>query len=547
MKPMLWTEKVKKYLKKYWKIDSLKDKQIEVINELLLGNDVIGLLPTGYGKSLCYLLPPLITKKTIFIISPLISLMDDQKDKLNKMNIPCTALHSNNKNREQDIFNIIDGNIKIVYMSPEYLIKSDGLSLAKTLIDDNKLGFMAVDESHCISAWGQDFRPEYTKIKTFREMFPKIPIMAVTATATDVVCQDIIKILALNNPSLVRASFDRPNLYIKVQEIPTISITEKSKRGNKIKIVQKQVAKEQLIQEWMNKYPNEKIIIYINSRKDTEKLANNLNKLNKLNKLNNLNNNCCEAYHAGLSKELREEIQTKFIEDEIKVIISTTAFGMGIDQKIRVVIIFGCPSSIEEYYQQIGRAGRDNIQSDTILYFDYSSVRIAKYMLKDIKTNYPILYKSKFDNITKMSKFAYLNTCRRKYILEYFNNSCNFFNCNNCDICCEHKHIDMTDKFWPIIMKTNANLLGVTNEIRNKYLVEITELDKNNKDKVIELDLLEPIWKWKNYIMENNITRENLPDTLKIKILSKFIKKVEDKKIKTFEDKINIYEKILDK
>jgi ATP-dependent DNA helicase RecQ len=535
---MLWTVKVKKYLKKYWKIDSLKDKQIEVINELLLGNDVIGLLPTGYGKSLCYLIPPLIARKTIFIISPLISLMDDQKDKLTKMNIPCAALHGNNKNKDQEIFQIIDGTIKIVYMSPEYLIKSDGMNLAQTLIDNGKMGFLAVDESHCISVWGQDFRPEYTKLKTFREMFPKIPIIAVTATATDTVCGDIIKILALNKPCIVRASFDRPNLYIKSQGIPTISITEKSKRGNKFKIVQKQVAKEQLIIQWMKKYPNEKMIVYTNSRKTAEDIAL---------KLNDLNNYCCEAYHAGLSKEIREQTHNKFIGGEIKIIISTIAFGMGIDQTIRVVIIFGCPSSIEEYYQQIGRAGRDNIQSDTILYFDYSNVIIAKYMIKDLKMKYPMLYNSKIENINNVSKFAYLNTCRRKYILEYFNESCNFFTCGNCDNCCEQVHVDMTDKLWSIIMRPNANLLSITNEIRNKYLTQITELDNNNKEKVYDLDLMEPLMKWKKYIIENKITLDNLPDILKIKIPSKFIKKVEKKNKETFDDKINNYEKILGK
>jgi len=160
-----------------------------------------------------------------------------------------------------------------------------------------------------------------------------------------------------------------------------------------------------------------------------------------------------------------------------------------------------------------------------------------------------MLYKAKLNNLNKIGKFAYLNTCRRKYILEYFNESCNFFTCNNCDNCCEHDNVDMTDKFWPIIMRPNANSLGVTNEIRNKYLTEITELDKNNKEKVIDLDLLEPIWKWKNYIMENKITRDNLPDTLKIIIPSKFIKKMENKnkKLETFEDKIDIYEKLLGK
>ena len=146
---MLWTEKAKKFLRRL-KIDELKDKQIEAINKLLLGNDVIGLLPTGYGKSLCYLLPPLITKKTIFIISPLISLMDDQKEKLDKINIPCATLHTNNKNKHQEILEIKKGNIKIVYMSPEYLVKSDGLTIAQNLVENNILGFLAIDESHSL-------------------------------------------------------------------------------------------------------------------------------------------------------------------------------------------------------------------------------------------------------------------------------------------------------------------------------------------------------------------------------------------------------------
>jgi superfamily II DNA helicase RecQ len=168
-KNMDWTVKAKKILQKYWGFSTLKEKQVEVINELLLGNDVIGLLPTGYGKSMCYLLPPLLTKKAIIIISPLISLMDDQKDKLLKMNIGVSALHGNNKRKDQELFEIIDGQIKIIYMSPEYLIKGDGLELVNSMIEAKILGYLAIDEAHCISVWGHDFRPEYLKINTFRE------------------------------------------------------------------------------------------------------------------------------------------------------------------------------------------------------------------------------------------------------------------------------------------------------------------------------------------------------------------------------------------
>lgn len=526
---MIWTDKAQKYLKKYWNIPSLKDKQIEVINELLSGNDVIGLLPTGYGKSMCFILPPLLVKKVIFIVSPLISLIDDQKDKLTKIGIPVAALHGNNLNKNQEIFDIMDGKIKLVYVSPEYLIKSDGLELAQTLINNNKLGFLAVDEAHCTSSWGHDFRPEYTKIKMFREMFPKVPIIAVTATATETVCTDITKMLALNNPTIIRASFDRPNLFLKIKEIPSISITKSKK---------KLVPKENLALEYINKYPHDKIIIYVNSRKETETLAQELNKLT---------NNKCGAYHAGLNRNIREEIQNKFINGEIKVIVSTIAFGLGVDQTVRVVIIFGSPSSIEEYYQQIGRAGRDNKHAETILYFNYSNLVIAKYMLKDIKLKYPTLYKTKLNNLDKVNEFAHLNTCRRKYILEYFGETCNFFTCNNCDNCCEQELIDMTNKFSPILLKFKCNLLTAINEIRNKYLSDITEVSNKNKDIIISLELFEPLKKWRSYILDNKIIINNLPDNLKLKIAKKFIKNNNnDKKTNDdFENKIDSYMKIL--
>jgi len=421
---MLWTDKANKYLKKYWNISELKDKQIEVINELLLGNDVIGLLPTGYGKSMCYIIPPLVTKKVIFIISPLISLMDEQKEKLLNLNIPCATLHGNNNNKNEEIQRILNGNIKIIYMSPEYLIKGDGIELAKTLIDDQKLGFLAVDESHCISVWGQDFRPEYTNIKKFREYFPEIPIVAVTATATSTVCSDITKLLQLNNPIIIRTSFDRPNLFINIQEIPTLPVIKKKKKDN--------VPKENIIIEYINKYNNDKIIIYTNSRKDTEEIATNLNKIK---------NECCNAYHAGLSKKTRESIQQKFSNGTVKVIISTIAFGMGIDQIVKCVLIFGSPSSIEEYYQQIGRGGRDGLSCETVLYFDKNKFNIAKFMAREFQNKFPSLYKSKIENLNKVKNLVYIETCRRKYILEYFNEKCNFSNCNNCDNCCYKKPI----------------------------------------------------------------------------------------------------------
>jgi len=453
---MLWTDKSKKILKKYFNFTELKDKQIEVINELLLGNDVIGLLPTGYGKSMCFILPPLLTKKTIFIISPLISLMEDQKDNLSKKNIIVSTLHCNNSNKQEELIKIIEGSIKIVYMSPEYLIEGDGIKLAFSLIDKNMLGYLAVDESHCVSNWGHDFRPNYLKLKKFRETFPQIPILALTATAKSQVINEIKNMLSLNNPRIISTSFDRPNLYINCTEMPKTpkysakGSTMKNKKGEPI---MNNIDKWIIIQDYIKKYPNDKIIIYVNSRNETEELSQDIN--------NNINN-CSFPYHAGLSKKKREQIQNDFNENKIKVIISTIAFGMGIDQVVRCVLIFGCPSSIEEYYQQIGRGGRDGLYCETVLFFDIINFMRSKSMITKEITD-PHLKNIRLNNLNNVSFFFKTNTCRRKYILNYFGQSLNN-TCNNCDIC--------------ISKKLNNNISG------KKYL----DLNDHISDKIDDLD-----------------------------------------------------------
>ena len=420
---MKWTIKAEKLLEKHWNIKKLKDEQYEIINNLLLGNDVIGLLPTGGGKSMCYLLPPLLVKKVMLIISPLISLMEDQKEKLDSKGIPCSALHSNNVNKFEDIENILLGNIKIVFMSPEYLV-SNGLELADKLYEKGILGFLAIDEAHCISSWGHDFRPEYKQINTFRNKYNDIPILALTATATNKVKDDIISSLELNNAIVIKGSFDRPNLYLEITKlIPEEIENFKNKKLKKTKV---HIDKTELVIPFIQKYPDEKIIIYVNSRDDTLELSTELNKIYP---------NISEGYHAGLSKKKRNTIQNDFINGTIKVIICTIAFGMGIDQKIRVVIIFGCPSSIEEYYQQIGRCGRDGTHAETVLYFDYKNFHIAEWMLKDIKFKFPALYQSKIRNLNNMKYLINSNTCRRKFILNYFDETYKTNNCKNCDNC----------------------------------------------------------------------------------------------------------------
>jgi len=517
--PIDWTEKAKKILEKYWGFSNLKEKQIEVINELLLGNDVIGLLPTGYGKSMCYLLPALVSKKAIIIISPLISLMDDQKDKLIKMNIPVSALHGNNKQKDRELFEIIDGKIKIIYMSPEYLIKGDGLELADSMIKNNLLGFLAIDESHCISVWGHDFRPEYLKIKNFREKFKEIPMIAVTATATTDVVNEIAEYLNMNNPKIITANFDRPNLYLKCIEYKKEEDTSikkvKRKKGEPppekdINDITSEISLNMLF-PYFEKYKNDKIIIYTNSRQMSMNLSNEINKVHSDGRIS-------EAYHAGMSKGMREKVQTKFANDEIKIMVSTIAFGMGVDQTVRAVIIVGASSSIEEYWQQIGRAGRDNLNAETIVFFQFKSLAIAEAQLKTIK-NLKVK-KSRENNIYAMKKYFYLKTCRRKYVLKHFNQPPKFFTCTMCDNCTEKELTDITPIVWSMFYKENIKTPQFDkNEI--EFIKKNLKNPKYNKinNVFMEMDLIT----WKKYIDKKKYNLNNIPDNLKIRIFYKDI------------------------
>ena len=542
MKPK-YLKRLNKYLSKYWKIDNLKDKQMEIIEALINKKDVVGLLPTGYGKSLTYLIPPLIKKKTMIIISPLISLMEDQKEKLDNMNIPVSTLHSNNPNKTNELHEIIDGNIKIVYMSPEYLINSDGLALAETLNDEKMLGFLAIDEAHCISKWGHDFRPIYQLIHKFRTKLPKIPILAVTATATETVVNEIIEILKLNQPLIVRANFDRPNLYIKCVDVkyeyllPLTKIycldgrkhiIEKSLTNKKCKLCKinpktynykidelkilfnglNKKEKEQIekvedleyLLPYLEKYKDEKVIIYCNSRKETLEISDLINK--------NIGNKSIN-YHAGMTSLNRDKLQQQFNSGEKNIIVTTIAFGMGIDQTVSCVMIIGSSSSVEEYYQQIGRAGRDGNKSDVLLFFKMNKWMVQLRTIDYKNKNYNVI-KNKKDNLYKMKNFIDYEGCRRKFILNYFGQKPKFFTCNNCDNCCERNLTDITDKIYNFYINKIDSDLIFTDE-------EKTELISKNIFKS-NLQPTEEIYFWLKMISVNKITLDKIPDKLKIKI-----------------------------
>ena len=481
------TTKIKKItysdiIQKYWGYSELKDKQIEVLDNYMAGRDVIGLLPTGYGKSMCYLIPPLMSNKVMFIISPLISLMEDQKEKLIDRHIPVAALHGNNPNRPQEILDIIDGKIYIVYMSPEFLVKGDGLELAKSLYESNQLGYLAIDESHCISQWGHDFRNDYMKIKIFRQKFPNIPIMAVTATATTQVIDDIISNLTLNKPIVIKANFDRPNLYLKCVKVKSIDV--------------------KIIEPYIDKYKQDKIIIYTSSRKDTTELAESINIL--YHKKYNIN---CAGYHAGMSKGDRNKIQTQFSDGKVNIIVSTVAFGMGIDQIVRCVLIFGAPNSIEDYYQMIGRAGRDSFIAETILFFQYKNIIIGKHMnltnqkktLTDesCEDNKEVII-NKQRCLTIMAKYFFTNICRRRFILEYFGQIPKFFCCYNCDNCSERELVDYTErvkevvfkckKFVDVFTKDELDIMISSDFIQNRFNTITTTVSLENWKKLLTLN-----------------------------------------------------------
>jgi ATP-dependent DNA helicase RecQ len=485
---MKWTTKANKYLK-IFNIDKLKNEQIDIINEILYGNDVIGLLPTGYGKSLCYILPPLLTKKIMIVISPLIALMEDQKKNLENKNIICSVLNSFNENIKNDIKLIKNNEIKIIYMSPEYFINSSGMDLLNELYERNKIGFITIDEAHCINSWGNDFRPEYRDLNILKKLYPTIPIICLTATANDIICNEIISILNLNEPKIIKAPFDRPNIYINIDNLPT-----KDKRTISID------HKFNTIRKYLDKYKNDKIIIYVNSRNDTEKLSDKLN----------LFDYKSDYYHAGLSNNIKKNVQDNFINNKINIIISTIAFGMGIDQIVKCVIIIGCPSSIDDYYQQIGRAGRDNKKCESIFYFDYTNY-IINY--KTVENN-----KIKLDNILKVKELVNTNTCKRRYILDYLNDKSKYFtNCYNCSSCNNYELVDITELIWDLVF-SNDSYQKIIKNINDLFLKKLI-INGN----YIETNLYNIIPKWKQYIINNDLNIDKLEDNQKIKVQSRFI------------------------
>jgi RecQ family ATP-dependent DNA helicase len=403
-----------KILKKHFGYEKLKDKQFEIINNILNNNkDVLGILPTGFGKSMCYMLPYLITHKNIIIISPLIALIKDQHSDLLKRGIPVCSFNSSNDNKKKDRIDILNGNPKIIYMTPEYFINSE--NFIKMLVKNDTLAFIAIDEAHCVSSWGNEFRPAYTNLSIIKTWIPEIPILALTATASIKVREDICNIIGLIDPIIIYSSFDRPNLKIIVKSKNTI-----------------QTDLINLLQNHKNDYS----IVYCKTRNETDKIAQILNKYN------------IEAhpYHAGLLDDDRQDIQTAFINGEFKCIVATIAFGLGINiPNVRIVIHYGCPKNLESYYQEIGRAGRDGLTSYCYLYYSSKDFMLNRFFLKEITDE---KYKKHQENqVASMEKFTYYTGCRRKVLLRHFNEVFDKDNCGGCDNCLNNNKNDNSREY----------------------------------------------------------------------------------------------------
>ncbi|MDQ3490413.1 MAG: DNA helicase RecQ [Acidobacteriota bacterium] len=432
-------------LKHQFGFDSFRMNQEQAIESVLQRKDCVVLMPTGGGKSLCYQIPALMADGLTLVISPLIALMKDQVDALKNNGIEAAFLNSTQTAQTQvEVFRAVrSGKLKLLYVAPERLLQSGDQFI--DFLKSIKISLFAIDEAHCVSSWGHDFRPEYRQLAMLKAEFPDIPVIALTATADKLVRRDIVERLGIQNAEVFVSSFNRPNITYNVE----------TKRNSYARLI-----------KYLEKRKDDSGIIYCLSRNSTTNLAEDLRDAG----FNAL------PYHAGLDKETREKNQQLFLNDEAKIIVATIAFGMGIDKSnVRFVVHMDLPKNIESYYQETGRAGRDGLQSDAMLFFSWADVIKLKGFaeVEGNQAQSDIMLKK----LNTMGEFGDLKTCRRKFLLKYFSEEMNV-DCGNCDNCnTEFEKIDGTI----IAQKALSAVLRTGQKFGLNYLIDFLRGSKSQK------------------------------------------------------------------